>query len=96
VSVFIDYTILYIEFAITSKFIFDIFIGDDLDQLMSVLTDHTMLSEEQQELWIEDGNGKMMMMMMMMIVVMIMVVCIYIFMNICIYINIYVYIYIYI
>jgi hypothetical protein len=34
-------------------------LGEDLDQLMSVLTDHTMLSEEQQELWVEDGNGKL-------------------------------------
>jgi hypothetical protein len=70
-----------------------IYIGDDLDQLMSVLTDHTMLSEEQQALWVEDGNGKRSM-----IVVMIMVVCIYIYIYeyICIYVNIYEYTYIHI
>lgn len=32
--------------------------GEDLGQLMSVLTDHIILSAEQQALWIEDGNGK--------------------------------------
>ena len=45
---------LNILLFLTSLFL----IGGDLDQLISVLADHMQLSQEQQEQWNEDGNGK--------------------------------------